>query len=1051
MKHLGFPKKSDGENDAGEKTAQAPPWKKATAAAAAAAEKPVAVFVPRRPLLDTPVAIQRSNPNCCITLLTTVTTAAVLGICFVVVAIPPLFLDTWHGQRIFVGIMIPLLTIICTVLLYYLMQQPQRIFNTAMVKLVKEMEHHSTYLSTAVDNVEKELTARGVSLGGGGGGVGSSFAGRQRSQPVTPEDSALPRSPGNAGLRAASSFYTNSASDILHGIEHLDESHDVVISTVHVGKEWKWFKDTLGKLKATTQSGGGFAGLAYQQGMVRMLSLAIARVEKLILSLYFSSFLLQRLNVVAPLNLWGANATSMGSAGGARFDMHARAAAALSRPSLALKNVSPVGIAPPPTQRAPLRLLGASCESLTESSFTIRNGRGKDSGAQELDSPAFSTSGALDVHGDGETPTDLTPPSSGQGYLFGRKVHLPRFTPLIGSGEASPSGGNSPQPQQQQQTQHAPTALAYEAKNGASAAAAATAGDDGPAVVDRTQRRASASASMPPPPLQRTVTKEGAHDAAAVLSHHTLRSATEDSDSEEDVDADGVATPLARLRSDRQTAAVHEEASQSVVVVRMRSNTGMAAGPDAATPRPGRQPPQSTTNAAAYASSSRVASLDVSASPLPVKPPLPPSSTSQQQLHGVGAVRPRRQAGTAVVANPSLTLLRGARFVNDEDSFFMTALVHVRKANLTCFSRLYAAQAHVRTDGKEKKIYFFNSGDSSFMRRSSYNPLTIFHISDVGGEREGLTVQEQRLLNFVYCKPENHSEVDSQGRARNAAATDLSSLAVKDGVSSGAASAAGTEGNPSPTGSIALRTVTSVFSDEVDAFILAMGLLPDRAMRLTFLPVHIEAVGRKGMSQSFSGSLTSASLKASAPTKAGRESDVTAAAASDGGVSNSEAEHPPPPPTKTLPVLECVVDDVLCVLTKIEITVDPTFQRPSKIVLVGVSLEDVTEGSERGVDDDDDDADGDLDSLAGAQETKRPLHSSAENSPNGRHSRSMVTPQTEALAAPAASSSSAAAVNGGVMAAPGYASGCTLGQEFREIILLESNAVTPETSLGSAS
>jgi hypothetical protein len=355
--------------------------------------------------------------------------------------------------------------------------------------------------------------------------------------------------------------------------------------------------------------------------------------------------------------------------------------------------------------------------------------------------------------------------------------------------------------------------------------------------------------------------------------------------------------------------------------------------------------------------------------------------------------------------------------------------VHVRKARLTCFSRLYAAQAHVKEDGKSKQFYFSNSADSSLMRRSHYNPFTFLHISDAAGEREGLTVQEQRLLNVVYCRPENYPQFDRDGHWQP---TDLSSLAVKDGANNssdgGASSPMGEEENSLPS-SMPQRNITSVYNEEIDTFIIALGLLADRPMRLTFLPVHVEAVARKvGLSGTFSASLSSLSLKAG----------PGAAKGSEAGTTPLGSDAPTLPPLKTLPVLECVIDDVLCVLTKMEVTVDSSFQKPSKILLVGVSLEDLSEVSERGVDEEDD-----LDSLAVAQETKRPVHSSIENSLNERHShshsRSMATPQTQALGelTPATT-------------AVGDARGCTVGQEFREVITLgEEESVTAELSMAS--
>lgn len=983
-------------------------------------DKPVAVTVPRRPLLDIPVSIERSYPNGCLTFVSTVVTMAVMGLCFVVVGVPPLFLDDWKGKRIYVGIMVPLLTLLCTVLLYYVMQQPQRVFNAALVKLVKDMEHHSNYLNTAVENVEKELIERGVNLSAA---ANSSFlGGHPRSSLATPEESSMQRNPSGA-LRSTSSCSLNGGVDFLRGIDKLDESHDITIATVHVGKEWKWFTELLGEVRKSTFGGSNMPGLAYQRIIIRMLTVAIARAEKLILSLYFSSFLLQRLNAVAPLNLWGTSASAVGVSEAYRGgDMHSRALVTV----LGRGGTTNNGL--PQAQRSPHQVFGGSGESFSENTFTLGNNPAK-GGSRTVDpeSPVFSTAAVLEVRGDDAASMELTPPSHIRGEMFGKKVKLPHFTPLINSGDRNPSvnkAGQTPQQQRQQLATPSSAAMSEEAElNEEAAVAAAPNGTQRPSSV-------SASAALPSAP---SAAKVG--EARTVLSDRPLLSATDD-ESQGDIDVEAAETPLGKVRSGRQLS-LQDAHAHSVVVVQNRSAVGEDKGvcgngssdhhnresvlspvstlstrqpsghgdSDSASPtNQQHQPPQPQQRQRDVDATpdKQLSSFDTTqapfpvvssspASPPPVRPPLrplSPSSTQPASPNGDGG-RPRRQPGSATVQSPSLVLYRGARFVNDEDAVFFTILVHVRKARVTCFSRLYGALAHLRDDGKECKYYFANAGDSSMMRRSPYSPLTLFHISDVGGEREGLTVQEQRLLSFVYCRPERHSEVADASTQRQA--TDLSSLAVKDSISSATSPAALEETESSPH-----REVTSVYAEEVDAFILAMGILRDRAMRLTSLPAHVTPV---------------AGLKADAVL---------------------------PPPLKTVPVLECVVDDVLCVLTKIEVTVDASFRSPSKILLVGVSLEDLSEGSERGVDDD-------LESLAEAQELREPAHSSADSSPSARYTRSMATSQRPRGSPPGALTSGTRA------ATTRYFQACTVGQEFREVITMEGEgSVTAEPSAESA-
>ncbi|KPA78324.1 hypothetical protein ABB37_06458 [Leptomonas pyrrhocoris] len=1003
-------------------------------------EKPVVVKVPPRPLLDVAITLERFNPNFCVTTCSIVIIAMVMGSCFVVLGIPPLFLDDWKGKRIYVGIMVPLLTLLCTVLLYYVMQQPQRTFNTALMRMVRDMEHHSNYLSTAVDHVERELNARGVNIGAMANS--SSFGGRPRGNLATPDESSLQQpqpqqqraqqtgggagtSPQTATLHSRGSFgAATGGSDFLRGIDSLEESHDMVIATVHVGKEWKWFKDVLGQLKDTTLGGPTFPSLAYQRVMVRMLSTAIARVEKLILSLYFSSFLLHRVNAIAPLNLWGASAASVGTADWNRGDMHSRAEAALMKSAMA----HPSGNNVSTPHRRQLRLPGDAGESPTESTFTLGNMHLRDSEAADLESPVFSAAGALDVRHDEETHTELTPPSQQKGFTLGSNVMLPQFTPLIGSGEMTPTG----KPQRQGGSPTTAVAPATTKDAAGKREAPMAVGAAAPAAFDSKNSRHSDS-TMAAAPFQLSTTKaDVAANHVAPSDHHPPRSAS-DEDILVDVDVEGESVPLARMRRSRQAATKGGDGNNvkggGLLAPRPAVSAQQPQRPHHVDATPNKQHPQQQQQLAAFDLADSPFPLgSPSASPPPVKPPLPPSPSSQHPPPPqVTGRHHTRQPGSAVVPNPSLTLHRGARFVHDEDTFFITILVHVRKARLTCFSRLYAAQAHVKDDGKERKHYFSKTDDAGGGRKggggggsSSGGPFTLFHISDVAGEREGLTLQEQRLLSVAYCRPENHPERGSDGRRQP---TDLSSLAVKDRQGSGG-SLPGTEETPSPPNGLSERHVTSVYAEEVDSFIVALTLLADRPMRLTFLPTHIETVAHKDQSSTVSSSLTSLSPKAARGAASNQRHGATAAA----GAINPEQDGLIPP-LRTVPVLECVIDDVLCVLTRVEVMVDSAFETPSRILLVGVSLEDVSEGSERGVGDDD------LDSLEETHRTRKPAQSSPDNSPNDRHGSSMATSRTQTLEG----------LTPGTTAA-GYVHTCTVGQEFHEVITVEADSVSEEPS-----
>ncbi|KPI84103.1 hypothetical protein ABL78_6840 [Leptomonas seymouri] len=1002
--------------------------KQPAAKAEGSPEGPVAVNVPSRPFLDVAVSLERFNPNLCSTFCSIVITAIVMGGCFVVIGIPPLYLDSWKGKRIYLGIMIPLLTILCNVLLYYVMQQPQRVFNAALMKMVKEVEHHSQYLSTAVDHVEKELNARGVNLGAA---AHASFTGGcSRSHPSAPDECPvhLAQQTGcrgsmslhTAALRSAGSFSGNGCSEFLRGIDDIDAGRDVVIATVHIGKEWRWFKEVLGQLGTTTMAGTDFSGLPYQRVVVRTLTVAVARVEKLILSLYFSSFLLQRINTLAPIHLWGASVASAEAADWSRMDMHTRAAAAMAKRTTedVVGNALPI-------QRSPPEQLSGSGESFSESVFTLGNLRAKGSDQTESERPVLAAAGALDVCTDAETHMELTPPSRRDGFLMARQLKLARFTPLIGSGEMS-SEKKSPRA-----ASPTATAQANEAKVKVEAPS--------PEVVEVSTGHGStqhwrSDSSVAASPKWRCATMVGVTAKEAAQSEYaSQRSRNENT--LVDIHVEDAPTSSSRLRRGHPAPLKVSDVRQIMVVQRRLSPAGELdngnAGENEASPlssvsthQPRHQhhidaTPLNPQLRAAFDPADMASPVGSPSASPPVKPPLTAPSQSQQRQPQNG--RLARQPGTAVVQNPSLTLHRGARFEKDDDAVFVTILVHVQKSGADRFSRLYAAQAHVKDDGYQRRHYFAAAGNSGTAPRGDSCPFTLFHVADVTGEPEGLTLQEQRLLNFVYCRPEKPTGARPDGHGQP---TDLSSLAVTDEARA-SRPPLGRQNTLTPSSSAPHRNDTAVDAEEVDSFIVAMAILADRPMRLTFLPVHMEAAAPSGRPATPNGASPSPPSKAPSDVANNRREEE--AAAFDAVETNSGPDALRPQ-FKTVPVLECVVDGVLCVVTAIEVTVDVAFQNPSEIQLVGLSLEDVSEGSERGVDDD-------MDSLADAQATRKPTHSSAENSVVGSHTNIGAAPPAPTLDDPTR----------GPMGV-GYVHTCTVGQEFREVVAVEQESLSSEFS-----
>ncbi|KAI5690567.1 hypothetical protein MNV84_03665 [Leishmania braziliensis] len=1030
-------------------------------------EKPIAIKVSRPALLDTKQEVLRSNPSLFVTCVSTLLTALLLSLCFLIIGIPPLYIETSRGRRIYVSVMVPLLTVVGTVLSYYSMQHPQLAFNSALAQVVKEIEQHATYLSTAVGNVEMELEARGLSLNSASTGESAST----RSLPWTHKNQGLECfpsavAPGGATSTLPTTVPIVGGAGILKGIDRLEEERDLIIATVHVGKEWRWLMSLLGTLNLRCLAGTTNPVMHHQRIFVHAMAISLARVEKAILSLYFSSFVLRTVNATAPINLRGRAASTAVAGSGPGFGNSAGVNGGSWRTrtegSMFQPLVPVIATRKLHSSNTPGNEPG---DSLTGSAFLIPQET-----PNESKNPAEAGDG-------GEEMTSQLTSFNVKGSTF-LKVKLPEFPTLLSGGTA---GRGSKKTQ----------AHAQEGPPAATAAPAAStpverALDMQPDAQWTSEKRTN------------TNTKRPHHSS---LSEHRMSSCA---DTNKDNDAGGhgrvdVEDVSLATGSWRCGSAISTTSCAHSVIQCAPSRSIAAAGTASVdgnkeearvifSPRSGistAQPQSELEPARGKGNSDSMAGNHTAASP-------PEGTGTRALLMSPSPLKPHlacptrlQQPGTAAVASPSLTLHRGARFIGDENSVFATVLIHVQKGNSISYSRLYGALARSSYDASAGRHYFTNGADSSLTPSCAFSPLTVFYVPGHTSQREGLTILEKKLLQFVYCCPEKRAETNSVGSPFPA---DLSSLAFRGaGGGNGDNTAAPVVAiqadtctsnvareTPSSLGSTPHRTPISA-EQHVDSFIVAMQLLEDRPMRLAFLPVVIEPEPPRGTSVTYSdrnlqsltamcrtdlascskelypgsGSGTSGTPTASAETipsrgrhKRGSNEDGTTSSA-------SEAPLPAPSPT-TVPVLECVIDGVLCVLTEIEITVDASFQRPSKVLLIGVSLEDVSEEpSERGEIDLDvneevrhDFLEGSTGSgsFEGASGTK--LLAERGSSPQRRETHKaemslqstrsfLATPEKHTIQRHVASRSRRS------LTRHEKGEGCTLGQEFRELICLE--------------
>ncbi|KAG5479476.1 hypothetical protein LSCM1_04740 [Leishmania martiniquensis] len=1009
-----------------------------------AMEQPVSVKVSPPTLLDIKAEVLRPNPSLFVTSFSTLLTAILLGLCFVIVSIPPFYIANARGRQIYVGMMVPLLTVIGTVLSHYSIQHPQRRFNAALAQIVKEMEHHATYLSTAVGNVEMELETRGASLRM----ATTAESARLCSYLATPSEPALQRlsssvAPGGAAAAMPTTIPDVGGSGFLRGIDRLEEERDMIISTVHVGKEWRWLIGLLEKLNLRSLSGPTNPVIHHQRIAVRALMISVARVERMILSLYFSSFALHSVNTLSPVSLGelpaslsiAANSPVSGNAAGVGWG-HAQA------------RTTPPALQPPAPDMPSMRLPslqppgGEVGDSLTESVFTIP----KETPNQSGDGAEMGAAGE-------ETASQLTSLDT-KGFNLGG-VKLVQFPPLLSGNRA----GREPRRTHANARAEPPAAAAVAAAS--------------PSIARALHMDTDA---------QWPVEKEKAEERARQLgqvspSEHSMRSfegTSRGADGDGQGEPSGEFTPLAVSVGGYASAGNPSYTHTATLCIQSRTIAVVGNGEEEEvvfSPRSG----VSTQQPVPSVAGGRDNGDSVTRSRISTPPAdgngtrASPMSSSLSRTPAPGATH-RRQPGSAVVASPSLTLQRGSRFKGDEKDVFATVLIHVLKGKSTRYSRRYGAVAHTSYDASADCHYFVNGSDTSLMRLCSFSPFTIFYIPNQGDQREGLTILEQKLLQFVYCRPEESDEGDSVCHPWT---TDLSSLAVR-GTGRGseddaAASAPATEiqagslaatfpcETPSSPNCIPHRTPVSPFAEHrVSSFIVAMQLLQDRPMRLAFLPVAIEPAQPKGTSQVLNGvapqSSTTPRRANVACSREGmhRDRDGSVYNPQEGTTHSTLEEALQAPSSTMVPVLECVIDDVLCILTEIEITVDSSFQRPSKLLLIGVSLEDVSEeGTEHG----ELDVNEDKGLSRGSQSTSTGSLSldfaSGTVQPTDGHDlpRLRATKDAEVtLESPhkaAATTAGQAKLNDVTSKAgpslPRHENGsrCTLGQEFREVIYLE--------------
>lgn len=822
----------------------------------------------RKHIFDSPVEVSKMNAPTTLTAVSMVCTAFVLGLCFTVVSVPPLFIATSDGQHIYLCIMIPLLTVLCTLLSFYVSQHPQRMLNVMLVKLVREMELHSGYMSKALVQLEEAVksnrSADVVPLNS----TGKSFSIR----------SSI-RSTRLLGDETLNGRFDVDLRDIFHHIDRLEED-DLIVGTVSVGKEWRWFGNVVEQMNSYKVRGLAYPVVHHQWNVIRSFARSIGRVEKLILSFYFYAAFRLAINTKRASNRDGS--------------LNLAWRADISQP---LVNLSPS------TGRFAARSTG-SCTDVNGNQRTPeRDGVHSDPMWSPVDC-ALSEIGH---------PIRSAPDTQHGRGLFGREVELPQFPTVLTGADSRNSNVSG--------------------------------------------IRGSAS---PPMPLARTTA--GSVPAASPLSLivQPPPQAVKNNDASCNSTAD---TSAPQQRStDHSRLAQESKRIETLIYIGTEEAMKTVDGSNA------------TNNTTASPNFPHAENVANRAPPPPRIDDDAPSGCAASGDQQVSHAQPH-----VIPVVSSVVLQRGRRFLSDNCNVFLTMVVHRRRRKAAHREvnggvSTYAAEALVAqrrdtsTTSRGNAPYFFSVGSNDSSR---HLPYKLFCVQQRDGTAVGLTIVEQQLLDFHYCHEEAEPEQGWDGTPRR---VDLTSLMVPGAKNSPPGSLIRAHSskhslspqsyhsdrldssNPSASSAPPARhrdpntttNTTATTSEHPDSFVLASALLPDRPMRLTFLTLGVtEGNGDDALTDT----TTTRSPRSSGITlpdfvedRAMSEDRATAVASMSGDVASQHAlsRDSAAADLQTVPVLESLINDILCVVTRMEITVTVPENTATMVKLVGVSLEDVS-------------------------------------------------------------------------------------------------------------
>ncbi|CAD2221121.1 hypothetical protein AGDE_15071 [Angomonas deanei] len=92
---------------------------------------------------------------------TVFTTFVVLAICLLIVGIPPLYMTSFNTQKIYVAVLIPVLTVVGTILQFYAFDLPTRKTSRFLLHSAREIEKHRDYIYV---EAEKKRNTKGYVL-----------------------------------------------------------------------------------------------------------------------------------------------------------------------------------------------------------------------------------------------------------------------------------------------------------------------------------------------------------------------------------------------------------------------------------------------------------------------------------------------------------------------------------------------------------------------------------------------------------------------------------------------------------------------------------------------------------------------------------------------------------------------------------------------------------------------------------------------------------------------------------------------------------------------